>query len=32
MHFVLEEVIPFELGNILHGLCVVDKGITLQQI
>lgn len=32
MHIVLEGIIPVELGCILHGLCVVDKCISLQLI
>jgi len=32
MHVVLEGVVPVELGCILHGLCIVDKIITLDTL
>src|SRR5688572_26093438 len=32
MHIVLKGIIPFELGCILHGLCVREKIMTLPDI
>ena len=32
MHIVLEGIVPVELGCILHGLCVVDKVVTLDRL
>ena len=32
MHIVLEGIVPVELGCILHGLCVVDKVVTLDTL
>ena len=32
MHIVLEGIVPVELGCILHGLCVVDKAVTLEAL